>query len=145
MQIASVSRAIRSERAMSYAAPWARRRPRRWPSSASASSRARPSAASAEKAEKIFDLMAKFAGYGFNKSHSAAYALLAYQTAYLKTHYPVEFMAALLTSETGNTDKWSSTSTSAAKWASPSSRPTSTSATPTSLPMAVPYALVWRQ
>ena len=48
--------------------------------------------------------MAQFAGYGFNKSHSAAYALLAYQTAYLKTHYPVEFMAALLTSETGNTD-----------------------------------------
>ncbi len=48
----------------------------------------------------IFDLMAKFAEYGFNKSHSAAYALLAYHTAYLKTHYPVEFMAALLTSET---------------------------------------------
>ncbi|MHB1022994.1 MAG: DNA polymerase III subunit alpha [Acidobacteriaceae bacterium] len=53
-----------------------------------------------EKAAKIFDLMAQFAGYGFNKSHSAAYALLAYHTAYLKTHYPVEFMAALLTSET---------------------------------------------
>jgi DNA polymerase-3 subunit alpha len=48
----------------------------------------------------IFDQMEKFAGYGFNKSHSAAYALLAYQTAYLKTHYPMEFMAALLTSET---------------------------------------------
>ena len=48
---------------------------------------------------EIFDQMAKFSGYGFNKSHSAAYALLAYQTAYLKTHYPVEFMAALLTSE----------------------------------------------
>jgi DNA polymerase-3 subunit alpha len=48
---------------------------------------------------EIFDQMEKFAGYGFNKSHSAAYALLAYQTAYLKTHYPVEFMAALLTSE----------------------------------------------
>ena len=48
---------------------------------------------------EIFDQMAKFAGYGFNKSHSAAYALLAYQTAYLKTHYPVEFMSALLTSE----------------------------------------------
>jgi DNA polymerase III subunit alpha len=47
----------------------------------------------------IFDQMAKFSGYGFNKSHSAAYALVAYQTAYLKTHYPVEFMAALLTSE----------------------------------------------
>src|SRR5205823_12222574 len=57
-----------------------------------------------KKIEKIFDLMAQFAGYGFNKSHSAAYALLAYHTAYLKTHYPVEFMAALLTSQTGNTD-----------------------------------------
>jgi DNA polymerase-3 subunit alpha len=53
-----------------------------------------------EIAGNIFDLMAKFAEYGFNKSHSAAYALLAYHTAYLKTHYPVEFMAALLTSET---------------------------------------------
>jgi DNA polymerase-3 subunit alpha len=58
----------------------------------------------AKKIEKIFDLMAQFAGYGFNKSHSAAYALLAYQTAYLKTRYPVEFMAALLTSVTGSTD-----------------------------------------
>jgi len=52
-----------------------------------------------EPAGEIFDQMEKFAGYGFNKSHSAAYALLAYQTAYLKTHYPVEFMAALLSSE----------------------------------------------
>jgi DNA polymerase-3 subunit alpha len=60
---------------------------------------------SERKAAKVFDLMAEFAGYGFNKSHSCAYALLAYQTAYLKTHYPVEFMAAMLTSETGNTDK----------------------------------------
>jgi DNA polymerase-3 subunit alpha len=51
-------------------------------------------------AGEIFDQMEKFAGYGFNKSHSAAYALVSYQTAYLKTHYPVEFMAALLTSET---------------------------------------------
>jgi DNA polymerase-3 subunit alpha len=58
----------------------------------------------AKKIEKIFDLMAQFAGYGFNKSHSAAYALLAYHTAYLKTFYPVEFMAALLTSVTGSTD-----------------------------------------
>ena len=57
-----------------------------------------------KKIERIFDLMAQFAGYGFNKSHSAAYALLAYHTAYLKTRYPVEFMAALLTSVTGNTD-----------------------------------------
>jgi DNA polymerase-3 subunit alpha len=58
----------------------------------------------AKKAEQIFDLMEKFAGYGFNKSHSAAYALIAYQTAYLKAHFPLEFMAALLTSEVNNTD-----------------------------------------
>ena len=53
-----------------------------------------------DKAGQLFDLILQFAGYGFNKSHSAAYALLAYHTAWLKTHYPVEFMAALLTSET---------------------------------------------
>ncbi|MFN7920001.1 MAG: DNA polymerase III subunit alpha [Bryobacteraceae bacterium] len=58
-----------------------------------------------KKAEKVFDLMAEFAKYGFNKSHSAAYAYLAYITAYLKAHYPVEFLSALLTSETGNTAK----------------------------------------
>ncbi|MDO9542727.1 MAG: DNA polymerase III subunit alpha, partial [Kiritimatiellia bacterium] len=58
------------------------------------------------KAEKIFDNIAKFAGYGFNKSHSTGYAVIAYQTAYLKAHYPEEFMAALLSSETvGNTKK----------------------------------------
>ncbi|HMD64330.1 MAG TPA: DNA polymerase III subunit alpha [Stellaceae bacterium] len=56
-------------------------------------------------AEHIFDQMAKFAGYGFNKSHAAAYALLAYQTAYLKANYPVEFLAALMTLDLGNTDK----------------------------------------
>lgn len=56
-------------------------------------------------AEKIFDLMQYFAGYGFNKSHSAAYALIAYQTAYLKAHYPVEFMAALLTSVIESRDR----------------------------------------
>jgi DNA polymerase III subunit alpha len=59
----------------------------------------------AKKAERIFDQMEKFAGYGFNKSHSAAYAYLAYVTAYLKTHYPQDFMSALLTSESGNTAK----------------------------------------
>ncbi len=53
----------------------------------------------------IFDLMEKFSGYGFNKSHSAAYALVAYQTAYLKAHYPAEFMAAVLSSDMDNTDK----------------------------------------
>ena len=57
------------------------------------------------KAKRIFKLMEQFAGYGFNKSHSTAYALLAYQTAYLKAHYPVQFMASLLTSEMSNTDK----------------------------------------
>ncbi len=57
------------------------------------------------KAEKVWDLMAPFAGYAFNKSHAAAYAVVAYQTAYLKANYPVEFMAALLTSEMGDTDK----------------------------------------
>jgi DNA polymerase-3 subunit alpha len=58
-----------------------------------------------KKIAKIFDLMEQFAGYGFNKSHSAAYAYLAYVTAYLKAHYSVEFMSALLTSEAGNMDK----------------------------------------
>ena len=59
----------------------------------------------ARLADQIFDQMAKFAGYGFNKSHAAAYALLAYQTAYLKANYPVEFLAALMTLDLGNTDK----------------------------------------
>lgn len=58
-----------------------------------------------EKANQIFDLMEKFAGYGFNKSHSAAYALIAYQTAWLKAHYPAAFMAAVLSSDMDNTDK----------------------------------------
>jgi DNA polymerase-3 subunit alpha len=57
------------------------------------------------KAEEIFDLMAQFAEYGFNKSHSAAYGYVSYQTAYLKTHYPVEFMAGLLMEDMNNTDK----------------------------------------
>ncbi len=59
----------------------------------------------ARKVAVLFDLITKFAGYGFNKSHSAAYAVLAYRTAYLKTHYPNYFMAAVLTSERGNTEK----------------------------------------
>jgi DNA polymerase-3 subunit alpha len=58
-----------------------------------------------EKSGAIFDLMAKFAEYGFNKSHSAAYAILTYQTAYLKHYFPAEFMAALMTTEVSNTDK----------------------------------------
>ena len=57
------------------------------------------------QATHIFDLMEKFAGYGFNKSHSAAYALLSYQTAWLKAHYPAAFMAAVLSSDMDKTDK----------------------------------------
>ncbi len=58
-----------------------------------------------KKAEELFDLMAYFAGYGFNKSHSAAYALIAYQTAFLKAHYPAEFMAVLISLESSNAEK----------------------------------------
>ena len=57
------------------------------------------------KAEELFDLIVKFAGYGFNKSHSAAYAMITFETSYLKSYYPAEFMSALLTSEAQNTDK----------------------------------------
>src|SRR6201982_2743194 len=59
------------------------------------------------QAETIFELLAKFADYGFNKSHAAAYALVSYHTAYMKTHYPVEFIAASMTLELNNTDKLS--------------------------------------
>ncbi|ALJ56621.1 DNA polymerase III subunit alpha [Candidatus Xiphinematobacter sp. Idaho Grape] len=58
-----------------------------------------------KKADSIFDLLEKFAGYGFNKSHSAAYGLICYQTAYLKANYPIEFMSGLLSNEINNTDK----------------------------------------
>ena len=57
-----------------------------------------------KKAGELFDLMAYFAGYGFNKSHSAAYALIAYQTAYLKANYPAEFMACLISLEAANAE-----------------------------------------
>ena len=57
------------------------------------------------KAEEIFELILKFGGYGFNKSHSTRYAIIAFQTAYMKTYHPVEYMAALLTFEMGSTDK----------------------------------------
>lgn len=66
---------------------------------------ARKNGVEAQKAENLFNLIEKFGGYGFNKSHSAAYALIAYQTAYLKAHFPVEFMTALLTQDMGNQDK----------------------------------------
>jgi DNA polymerase III subunit alpha len=59
----------------------------------------------ADKANEVFDLLEKFAGYGFNKSHAAAYAIVAYQTAYLKANYPVEFLCAMMTNDMGDTDK----------------------------------------
>ncbi len=80
----------------------------KWRSSASASSPARSSAACRQgQADTIFELLAKFADYGFNKSHAAAYALVSYQTAYMKAHYPVEFIAASMTLDMNNTDKLS--------------------------------------
>ncbi|GKS58750.1 DNA-directed DNA polymerase [Nitrospira sp.] len=66
---------------------------------------AKKNSISDKKAEKLYELIQKFAGYGFNKSHAAAYAVLCYQTGYLKAHCPTEFMAALMTSEMGNNDK----------------------------------------
>lgn len=62
-------------------------------------------AIASEKADEIFELLAKFADYGFNKSHSAAYGLVSYQTAFLRTHYPAEYMAAIMTCDADNTDK----------------------------------------
>ena len=59
----------------------------------------------AKQASEIFDLVDKFAGYGFNKSHAAAYAFISYQTAYLKAHYPVEFLVASINLEIDNADK----------------------------------------
>ena len=61
----------------------------------------------AAKANQIFDLLEKFAGYGFNKSHAAAYAIVAYQTAYLKANHPVEFFCAMMTNDMANTEKLS--------------------------------------
>ena len=103
---ATCSPASRSAKPTCCARRWARRTPRSWRSSAASSSRARRRTASTRRRPAhIFDLMEHFAGYGFNKSHSTAYAFLAYQTAYLKANYPWHFAAALLTIEAQNTDK----------------------------------------
>ena len=81
-----------------------------------------------KKAAKIFDLINFFSGYGFNKSHSAAYAVISMQTAYLKAHYPAAFMAASMTCDMADTDGSWCCSTNAGASVSPSIRPTSTSA-----------------
>jgi DNA polymerase-3 subunit alpha len=106
MQIAQVLAGYTLGGPTCCAAPWARRSPRRWPSSAMCSRAAPPKrGVDATLATKLFDLVEKFAGYGFNKSHSAAYALVSYQTAWLKAHHPAAFMAAVMSSELQNTDK----------------------------------------
>ena len=84
------------------------------------------------RADEIFDLLAKFADYGFNKSHAAAYALLAYQTAYFKANYPVEFLAASMTLDKSYTDNSSDSATRRVISASKSSRPRSTAPAPIS-------------
>ena len=97
--------------------------------------RRRSAASPRRRREEIFDLIVNFGGYGFNKSHTAAYAQIAYQTAYLKAHYTAEFMAALLSSEIDDGNKRdisSSTSTTPASSASRCCRPTSTRGEPTS-------------
>ena len=88
------------------AAPWARRSRRKWTLSGRPSSKAlSPTTFHGADASRIFELVAKFAGYGFNKSHAAAYALVAYQTAYLKANHPVEFLAASMSLEINNIDR----------------------------------------
>ncbi len=82
----------------------------------------------AAKANQIFDLLEKFAGYGFNKSHAAAYAIVAYQTAYLKANYPVEFFCAMMTNDMADTEKLSQYIARRAAWASRSCRRMSTRA-----------------
>src|SRR5208282_2431873 len=66
---------------------------------------ARVNSIPAARANQIFDLLEKFAGYGFNKSHAAAYAMVAYQTAWLKANYPVEFLSAMMTNDLNDTSK----------------------------------------
>jgi DNA polymerase-3 subunit alpha len=83
---------------------WARRRPRRWPSTARPSPTAREKGYDPALAEQLFDLMTKFAEYGFNKSHTAAYAVVTYHTAWLKAHHCAAFMAATMSSDMDNTD-----------------------------------------
>ena len=99
-------RLSRSARPTCCAAPWARRSARKCRSSARTSSKAATERGiERHQADAIFDLLERFAEYGFNKSHAAAYALVAYQTAYMKANYPVEFLAASMTLDMGNTDK----------------------------------------
>ena len=142
----AISPATVSARPTSCAAPWARRTGRRWRRSATVSCPARSSAASRKAdAEAIFEACAKFAEYGFNKSHSAPYALLTYQTAYMKANYPVEFLAASMTLEMGNTDKLAEFRAEASGSASRSSRRRSTAPASSSTSRATPSIMRLRR
>jgi DNA polymerase-3 subunit alpha len=101
------SPASRSDRPTCSAAPWARRTPPKWPASASSFVEGclKTNDIQQKQANAVFDLLEKFAQYGFNKSHSAAYGIVTYRTAYLKANYPVEFMAGVLSYEISNPDK----------------------------------------
>jgi DNA polymerase-3 subunit alpha len=96
-------------------------------------------------ADEIFDLLAKFADYGFNKSHAAAYALVAYQTAYLKANYPVEFLAASMTHELDNTDKLAEFRREAQRLGIRSSRPRSIVRASSSTCARAPSTTRWRR
>ena len=104
MQIAQVLANYTLGAADFYVVQWVRKNRRKWQNSGKFSLKGLMHV-ELMNIEHIFDLMEKFAGYGFNKSHSAAYALVAYQTAWLKAHYPAAFMAAVLSSDMDNTDK----------------------------------------
>ena len=100
--------AIRSATPICCAARWVRRSAAKCRSSAACSSNGcTERGIEKAQADAIFELLERFAEYGFNKSHAAAYALVAYQTAYMKANYPVEFLAASMTLDMGNTDKLS--------------------------------------
>jgi DNA polymerase-3 subunit alpha len=94
-------------------------------------------------ANVLFDKIETFAGYGFNKSHSVAYAFVAYQTAFLKANYPVEFMCALLTSESGNLDKTALYVEECRRMGIECCRRISTAATSSSRCRTAPSALAW--
>ena len=93
------------------------------------------------RAEYIFELVAKFAGYGFNKSHAAAYALIAYQTAYLKANHPTEFIAASMTLDMGNADKLNGFAQEARRLGFASSRRRSTTRRSASCRATAPSAI----
>ena len=107
MQAAKCSPATRSAGPTCCAARWARRSRGDGEAARTIRQRLRPGEqdSARRKPNQIFDILEKFAGYGFNKSHSAAYAIVSYQTAYLKANYPVEFMAANLSVEIGNNER----------------------------------------